>query len=176
LELKKLAYDYKTGAKAVTTWEFFEGKAMWAELRRVNAYGKFKVVLYPKPASLKRLMELKDEGMMNHIKTDEEGSAYINLSRPPTIKVAGKDVPLPLPEILKADGITPLNDDIGNGSDVVVKCEVRRYKNKFGNKGIAVRLASVRVDNLVPYNAKRDFNEDQKKAIEGLSEQPNSID
>src|SRR3990167_7095580 len=159
-------------------WVYFQGKAKWARL--INPDLKFNcwsMVLYPTPESYAQILELKETknnvaGILNVIKKDEDGY-NITLKRPVNKPMRGKVVAFSPPEVLEADGKTPLrNALIGNGSDVTCKCEYYKYNTPIGGKGTAIRLLSVRVDTLIPYEMKKDFTEDQLKAVEGLSEHP----
>lgn len=166
----------------VARYEYLQGKAKWAKL--VTPDTKFgdawKVQLYLNDASYQKMLKLKEEGVLNNIYKDEDGY-FVNLKRPTSILLKGnRPQALSPPEIMEADGKTPLrNALIGNGSDITVKLDVYKYRkatDRFGEPtGIAIRLRSVRVDNLVPFEMKRDFTTEQQRTVKGLDEQPPQV-
>lgn len=150
---------------------FLQGKCKWCRTEKVDQYGKWKVLLYPTEESLEEIKQLKELGLKNHLKKDEDGYCmYFSRDAQKTIK--NKVIAFQPPEIFHSDGTTPMKDVyIGNGSDVTLKLEV--YSYGYGDKkGIAARWVSARVDNLVPFEVKRDFTETQKERIEGLPDRP----
>lgn len=162
---------------------YLQGKCKWARLIQPDTQfgdSKWKITQYLNDESYNKVLKLKEPpAILNHIKKDEDGY-YVNLSRKTQLNVKGKLVALPPPEILDGsqklpDGSHPPLRDvlIGNGSDVTTKCQVYTYQLKTGQgKGRALRLVSVRVDNLIPFEVKRDFTDIQKDSIAGLNEQP----
>jgi len=157
-----------------TEWHFFKGKGKWVRVHSPDPWGNYKLDLYPDTESYDKLLELQKKGMKNTIKKDEDG--YFITFRRPTQKVyKGKVVGFAPPEVLEADGKTTLRDVlVGNGSDLTVKVEAYPYKSPQGTPGLGIRLASIRVDNLIPFQVKKDFEEggDQEKMIRNLAEQP----
>jgi hypothetical protein len=156
---------------------YLTGKAKWFKHQTPNKFGDYSHDIYLNDESLLKVEELKKgkgnvEGIKNSIKRDDDGS-YISLRRPQSKTIRGKVVGFTPPEILGRDGL-PLHDIlIGNGSDITTKCEFYTYKKPFGEgRGSAVRWASTRVDNLVPFSTQRDFDADQAKAIQGLDTVP----
>ena len=152
---------------------FLQGKSKWTRVDHPDQYGAYSTVLYPNAASMKKIYELKERGLLNVIKKDEDGE-YITFKRPTQKTINGKVRGFTPPECLDAQG-NKLKAFIGNGSDVTVKLEVYGYKSPLGGKeGVAARLDSIRVDNLVPYE-RESFPEDEKKQVEGLDEQPQQL-
>lgn len=164
---------------AKTQHVYLKGKCKWARLVQPDIkYNVWSLVLYPDSESYSKLMELRErhgdtDGILNVIKKDDEGY-NITLKRPVEKTYSGQRRGLNPPEVVEADGTTPCRNAsaIGNGSDVTCKLEYYTYKKPVGGRGSAIRLASVRVDNLVPYNADEDRTEDQKKLVAGMSSQP----
>lgn len=161
---------------------YLQGKCKWARLVRPDTTydqaGIWSIVLYPNPESLVKIKELKEDkegrqGILNHLKMDEDGQ-YMAFKRSCQKMIKGKLQPFHPPIVLEADGKTPIANPgaVGNGSDVTIKIEVYGYTTKGGNKGTATRLESIKVDNLVEFEPKRDFPEDMQKQIKGLAEQP----
>ena len=150
---------------------FIQGKLSWVYCYKPNQWGDWTVTIHPTPPSLEKIRELQTEGIKNVLKKDEDGY-YTRFKRPTQRVVKGKVIGLTAPEVLQADGKTPLKLNVGNGSDGVVKLEVYQHNTPSGKKAKAARLLSVKVDNLVPFEMKRDFSEGQKEAVEGLAEQP----
>ena len=92
----------------------------------------------------------------------------MSFNRQPQRLVQGKLVGQAPPMVVDKEG-KPLDSDIqvGNGSDVTLKLEVYSYRS---NKGIAARWVSMQVDNLVPFDKARDFDEVQQRAVRGLDQ------
>lgn len=161
-------------------FQYFQGKAKWVKIHQPDGYGNWKLDLYLNPESLNKLTELKTNkdgvsGILNTIKEDEDGK-FTTFKRPQQKMMKGKVVGFAPPEVLMADGTTPLRDQmIGNGSDVTVKVQIYTYNKPGGGKGKATRLESIRVDNLIPFNPRQDFDGDQQKLVKGLEEQPEQL-
>lgn len=156
----------------------FQGKASWPKLVNPDQeYKNWNVKVHLTPASYNLFMDLKEkkgeiDGILNEVKKDEDGY-FVVFKRPTEKKWKDKVEQLQPPELLDHEN-RPLARDvmIGNGSDVTVKCEQYTYNKPFKKgMGRAIRMVAVRVDNLVPYTRK-DFNEYQTKAVEGLDETP----
>lgn len=163
---------------AKSTEIYLQGKCKWAN-RLVTPDQKFKcwsVQLYPTQESYSKILELKAgkdgvQGILNTIKKDEEGYS-IALKRPTEKLIRGHLTAFLPPVLLKADG-SPLGDtSIGNGSDVTCKIEHYTYKRPAGGQGSAIRLVSLRVDNLVVFDKNGDFPPAEAKAVDGLTDQP----
>jgi hypothetical protein len=162
---------------AKTEFVFVQGKGSWVKTIAPNKYGKWSVQLHPNEASLEIIKKLKEEGIKNELKKDEDGY-YMTFSRPVNKEIRGKLTGFQPPRLLDGakklpDGThPPLDERVGNGSDVTLKLEVYKHKTPSGGEAKAARLLSIRVDNLVPYTIARDFDEDDTRAIKGLDEQP----
>lgn len=156
---------------------YLQGKVKWFRANQPDEWNKYKHVLYPNPESLEKIRDLQTStsgvtGIKNILKKDEDGYC-ISISRPASKTIKGKVVGFAPPEVLEADGKTPLrNVLVGNGSDVTTKVEVYTHGTPGGGRAKAMRWASSRIDNLVPYESRRDFTEKESEAVEGLAEQP----
>jgi hypothetical protein len=150
---------------------YFSGKGSWFN-HLINAdleFNKWHVTLHFNPESLDKFRELK---LKTHLKKDDDGY-YAKLSRPVTKLIRGKMVSFAPPKFFDKDGMPIDGKGIGNGSDITVKCEVYKYTAPSAKeKQNAIRLESVRVDNLVPYVPNRDYTKEQAAGAEGLMEQP----
>ena len=147
---------------------YVEGKCKWARTQTPDPWGNYKITLYPTPESLEKIREL---GLKNTLKKDEEGY-NVTFRRPTSKLMRGKITTFAPPIMLDIEG-NPLYDVmIGNGSDVTLRLEVYDYTHPVGGKGTAARLAAIRVDNLVPFQKERDFEEDQQIQVGDLDKQP----
>jgi hypothetical protein len=158
---------------------FFKGKGSYfPNLQQGDlGYKNWNVRLHFDDASYNLFMKLKEPegdvaGILNEVKKDEDG--YYHTFKRPMFKNFGHgDEPLTPPIILDKDNQSwDRNVDIGAGSDITVKVECYKYKNRMSKKpGRAIRMAAVRVDNLVPATTD-DFNDVQKRQIRGMDGQP----
>jgi hypothetical protein len=152
-----------------TEVHYLQGKAKWAKLTNPDDYGKWKIVLYPNPASLVKIEEFKKRGLKNELKKDDDGY-YMNFARPTFKNFPGKPAtPLAPPEVMYKDG-TKCVELIGNGSDVIIKVEVYGFK-RF--PGIAAQLAAVKITELVPFVATVEGTPEQQALASGF-EKPQS--
>lgn len=157
---------------------YFKGKVKWAN-KLFTPDQKFKcysLLLYPDQDSYAKIMDLKagkdgTQGLLNVIKKDDEGY-NITLKRPTEKLMKGRLQAFLPPVVLNADN-SPFNQQtaIGNGSDVTCKVEWYDYARPTGGRGSAIRLESVRIDSLIPFE-KKDFPADMVKQASGLTEQP----
>lgn len=160
-----------------TQFKFWQGKVKWCRPHVLNPWGKYTTTLYPNPEHLEEIRELQGEGLKNIIKKDEDGY-YVTFSRPGQKTYQSADgIPqtrgFSPPEVLDKDGTTPLRDvNIGNGSDATLKIEIYEHKTPGGGKAKAARWSSIRVDNLVPFDGKHDFDPATAKLVRGQAEQP----
>jgi hypothetical protein len=155
----------------LTEYVFIKGKLSWAKTQVPDEWGKWKVTVHPDAESLEKIRDLQGQGIKNVLKKNDEGY-YTTFSRPVSKMIKGKVVGLAPPEVLEADGKTPLkNALIGNGSDGIIKLEVYTHGTPGGGKAKAARLMSICVKNLIPFEMNRDFSEGQKEAVKGLEEQ-----
>lgn len=162
-------------------YHFFKGKSLYSHLLKPDIeYRRWSQQLVLTPESADLFLKLKEstpecEGILNDLKSTEDGYTA-NFSRPMSKDFGGGKEELLTPPIILDANNEPWPDNvlIGNGSDITVKVELYKYNIKFkkGKKGSAIRLVSARIDNLVPYEMKKDFTEEQLKAVEGLPEQP----
>src|SRR5882672_1845302 len=154
----------------VTEYVYLSGKCKWCKTTAPNQFGDWKTDLYPDDKSLTKIMELKARGLKNTLKKDEDGP-FIAFKRPMTKMMKGRAVNFTNPVVLNKDGV-PINEAIGNGSEVTLKLLIYPFMSPGGAKGIGARWESVRVDNLVPWELK-DFAEPaEREAIFGLKEAP----
>lgn len=159
--------------KYSTDFVYVKGKASWPRLMIPDPmYNKWSIRLHPDKDSLEIIRNLQAEGIKNVIKKDDDGY-YVQLSRPTHRKgrPGTADIPLAPPQVVDADG-NMYDGRIGNGSDVTLKLEVYSHKTPGGGKAKAARLASVRIDNLAPYDPARDLGDEERNQIRGLDEQP----
>lgn len=155
----------------MTEFVFITGKLSWVKTHTPDEWGKWKVTVHPTVESLEKIRELQGEGIKNVLKKDDDGYKC-TFSRPTQRMVKGKVIGLTPPEVLQADGKTPLTGvHVGNGSDGTVKLEVYQHNTPGGGKAKAARLLSIKVDNLIPFEMKRDFTEGQQELVSGLAEQ-----
>ncbi|SRR6266550_313850 len=138
-----------------TKYVTFQGKSKWCNLdipdTRFSAEGKWNIQQYLNPQSVLDFLELKKEGLRNTLKQDEDGK-FVNWNRP-TQRMFGKQLKgFSPPDILDREGNPlPRNTRIGYGSDVTTTIEVYYWTTAQKEERCAARLASVRIDNLVPY-------------------------
>jgi len=156
---------------ASTEYVFVKGKLSWVKTTVPNEWGKWTCTIHPNEESLNKIRDLQAEGVKNVLKKDDDGY-YVTFSRPTQKMIKGKVIGLAPPEVLQADGKTPLTGQlVGNGSDGVVKVEVYSHSTPGGGKAKAARLLSIKIDNLIPFELKRDFTAGQQEAVAGLPEQ-----
>lgn len=154
---------------------FVSGKVSWVKGITPNQWDKWALTLHPDAESLEKIRDLQAEGVKNVIKKDEDGY-YVQFSRPIMIQLRnGQKTPLAPPEITHKDGTPMEGVPIGNGSDGIVKLEVYQHPTPNGGRAKAARWASLRIDNLIPFNKDEDYPEDRKKLAEGLAEQPEPL-
>jgi hypothetical protein len=164
---------------------YFSGKGSWFHhLYHLDTMyagpddpGKWHITLHPDRQSLDLFQSLN---LRNQVKSDIDGPS-VKLSRPrkKVIRLktgALKEIIFDPPKVFDNAGV-PISEEtkIGNGSDVTCKCELYGF-NHQGRKGQAIRLESVRVDNLIPYNPPSDYLPDEAKAASGLMDHPFTID
>lgn len=146
---------------------YLKGKAKWANRLFVPdiEYKKWSLSLYPDVPSLETIRDLQSQGVKNVVKKDEDGY-HVNLGRPTEKVIRGKVVAFNPPLVVDKDD-NPFAGPIGNGSDVTCKMEVYTHPTPTGGKSKAMRLSSVRVDNLVPFE-KSNFTEEEQAQLEGM--------
>lgn len=153
---------------------YFKGKGSWFQhLFQIDSEyePQWNVTLHFTPESLDAFRALK---LKTHLKKNDDGY-YAKLSRKVRkVTRAGKEIIWEAPKVFDKDGL-PLTKEtrIGNGSDITVKCEHYQYTPPGAKaKENAIRLESVRVDNLIPYEPNKDYTKEESKAAEGLTSQP----
>lgn len=152
------------------------GKTKWFHAVRPDTkFGepKWKHVLYFNEASLKKFRELQDQGLMNHLKKDDEGY-FASLSRKCHRTYKGKLTPQDPPLVVDKDG-SPLHDtNVGNGSDVTTKLRIYKFKSKTNPQKMipAIEWVASRIDNLVPFVDSKDFTDEELATVKGLPEEP----
>jgi len=155
-------------------FKFITGKLSWVKsLKPDPDFNCWSCTVHPNAESLETIRDLQADGVKNVLKKDEDGY-YITFRRPIMKNMRGALVTFPPPEVIDKEG-KPLNDPIGNGSDGVLKLEVYTHGTPSGGRAKAARWLSLRVDNLVPFDIKEDFDEEQKRAIKGLDKQPAEV-
>lgn len=163
-----------------TTEVFLRGKAHFFKLlgRGDVKYESWSTGLYLDDEAYNTFLSLKKgnettDGIMNDIKITEDGN-LIQLRRRWTKEYQGKVTALTPPVVLDKNNMPwPTDKSVGNGSDIIIKCEHYTFKPPFKNKrGSALRLVSCRIEDLVPFERLRDFTEDQAKQVKGLTDKP----
>lgn len=125
-----------------TEYLYLRGKAKWAQLTSPDKeYDNFKINLYLDDDSKAIFAE---SGLQLTPKTDEDGE-YVVFRRPNYKQIKKDLVHFGAPNVIDTEG-RPVNQLVGNGSEVVIKVVV--YDSK---KGKGHRLETVQVTNLVPY-------------------------
>ena len=151
---------------------YFKGKGSWFHhlFQLDSEYNKWDIQLHFIPDSLEEFRALN---VKTQLKKDDDGY-YARLSRPGSKIIKGVLVPFSPPMVFDKDG-APIKEgvSIGNGSDITVKCELYQYTAPGSKvKSNAIRLESVRIDNLIPYEPNRDYTKEQAAAAAGLTSQP----
>lgn len=159
---------------------YLKGKAKWCRPHTPNPWGDYSMQLYPDAASLDLIRKLKQPlddgtlGLKNVIGMDEEGE-YITIKRPIEKNYGGQMKGFAPPEILTSDNLPLRDTNIGNGSDVTAKVLVYKHaipgSKTGGPKGRAMRWEALRVDNLVPFDGKKDFTTEEEQHIQGIDKQ-----
>ena len=157
---------------AQTKYLFLKGKASWVRAHQLDRFEKWSFQFHPDSQALEVIRDLQAEGLKNILKKDDDGY-FIVLSRPKQKMIRGKVVGFAPPEVIDREG-KPLLVPVGNGSDVTAKIEVYPFSVPGGSKGVAARWASLRVDNLVPFE-KESFTEQEEKLVRNLPEQPEPL-
>lgn len=148
-----------------------QGKCRWAHLLQLNKYGAWSIELFPNRDSLEIIRELQADGLKNVLKKDPEDGWFINFRREPTKKIRGAIVNFAAPLVIDTEG-NKFTGEVGNGSDVTVTLEVYTHATPSGGTATAARLKGVRVDNLVPFNKKKDYTDEQLPVVERMISAP----
>lgn len=151
---------------------YITGKLSWVRHITPNAWNKWTVTVHPNAESLEIIRDLQTQGLKNVIKKDDDGWC-VTFSRQTSKEMKGKIQGFEPPIVLTKEGKLLGKEAIGNGSDGVVKLEVYRHKVPGTDKmAKAARWVALRIDNLVPYEKNRDFDEAQTEMAKDLDKQP----
>lgn len=152
-----------------------QGKVKFIHAVNFNKYDKWSIVIEPTAASLEVIRDLQAQGLKNVMKKDEDNVYYIQFSREPTKLIKGKIIAFPAPRVLAADGTLMDGTKVGRGSDVTVRLEVYAHGTPNGGKAKAARFDSVRVDNLIVWEANRDLPPNEAALVEDLTNSPKPV-
>lgn len=159
-------------------YEYFPGKADWLNWTTPDPqYNKYTQKFYPKPEALEKLRLWQAKGVKNNIKIDDENQWFVNLGRPHSREYTRRDgskyiVTLGPPKVTDNDGKElPPGTKIGNGSDVINKCEFYQHNTPGGGKSYAMRWEATRIVNMVPYEP----TASEKEQMDGLKDQPEDL-
>ncbi len=152
------------------------GKAKFIRLVQPDKYGKWSLLLYLDKPSLNTWAELKEGGILNTLKMDQDGQ-YVRLARPLSKEFRGVKTQMTPPIVIDKDGNSwPQGIAIGNGSDVTAHLSFYTYtkQSTYGGsgQGAAIRLEGIKVNNLVPYQPAVSGDEDEQKQLGDLHKQP----
>lgn len=125
------------------TTAYFTGEASWARFNEPDKWGKYSVVL---ALDLKQFKEMKDLGLKNGGKPDDNGRMLVTFRRSSD---KGR------PDIVDTSG-NKFDKLIGNGSVLTVKLETETFTSPKHGKVTRSDLVSVRVDKLVEYEKKQE--------------------
>lgn len=133
----------------------FRGVANWAKVRKPDP--KFDVYTLDLHLDEESLELYKSSGLQLELRPNDKDGPYIKLRRPTTKKIKGELVDMGPPTLLikRGDEYNPFDDNIGNGSVVLVK--VRVYDTQ---RGKGHELDTVAVETLVPYESGETFTPD----------------
>jgi hypothetical protein len=113
----------------------------------------WKTMFIPDQESLMKVMDLQSMGVKNKLSKLEDRPGYsVNFSRPTKIGKAGKE--LDPPKMYQADGVTPLTEQVGNGSKGEITLELYEHKTPNGGKAHAARWYSAKIEEMVEYKGR----------------------
>lgn len=146
-----------------TEYITFSGKAKWAQRLFVAdpKFQKWSVQLYFDPESLDKFREAQVTYQLKNVLKKDDDGYYANFSRPESKRMGTRVVGFAPPKVTYNK--EPYQGNIGNGSDITVMCELYSYKDPFGKKGHAIRMESVRIDNLISFDLDNDINDPKDK-------------
>jgi len=163
---------------AKTDYVYLSGKAKWINTTVPDKFGNWGLVLYLDAKAKETWLDLKKRGILNEISQDDDGE-FVRLRRPQERKFKdGRVMGMSPVTVVDKAGVPLLGNAVGNGSDVTCKLEAYAYKPPFKKEmGYAIRLAAIRVDNLIPFEPKdpNAFDPHTAKAVEGLRDAPEPI-
>ena len=161
---------YTTTGFTGKSWDvILEGKISWHNLVTANEDHKWQCRIYLTPESLAEVNKLKEEGLMNVLKKDDDGYS-MTFTRYEQKEIRGRITLFAPPVVLDKDGKPMVGMGIGHGSDIKMKVQVYRFRKPgtTNQKAVAARLEAIRVVNLVPYEQGRDLDTSQIRQIKGL--------
>ncbi len=155
---------------------YIQGKAAWCRFVTPNQWGKWSCQIHPNAEGLEVIRDMQGRGAKNVLKKDDDGY-FCNIGRPVSKEYvkSGTIQAFDAPIVVDKEGKPLDGSTVGNGSDVTLKVEWYEHKTPGGGKAVALRLESVRVDNLVPYEPDRDMTSHDKEAVAGLKDQPEQL-
>lgn len=166
-----------TQSRPRTWFVTFQGKAGYHHLDQPDtkyvAEGKWSMqVTSLSTPSYDKVLELKEAGIKNTIKKNDDGYSLV-VSRPCRKTIKGEIRYFEPPAIEDKDGLPlPRTTKIGHGSDITVTAEVYYTRpSGTGNFAANLRLASIRIDNLVPYS-REDYDPMQNRAAKAQDATP----
>ncbi len=164
-----MVYTPAVGFTGKSWDEILEGKISWHNLVTANEDHKWTCRIYLNPESLDKVNKLKEEGLMNILKKDDDGYS-MSFTRYEQKEIRGRITLFAPPIVLDKDGKPMSGQGIGHGSDIKMKlqCYYFRKPGTTKQKAVAARLEAVRVLNLVPYEQQRDLDTGQLRQIKGL--------
>lgn len=143
---------------------YFRGKCKWAMVHRMDEeFNNYKIDLYFDDES----RVLYDEsGCQNKVKSDDDGD-YVTFRRRDQQLIKDELVKFGKPKVVDKEGET-FTENIGNGSQVVVKIAVFDTRNGKGH-----RLESLLVEDWIPYEGSGDGESTVEEVkVEGLDDLP----
>lgn len=158
---------------------FLKGWVKWCKhIKPDMTYGdgKWSVDMYIEGLELEKVREWQSLGIKNSVKKDpNENAWYIRLSRKCALVTRdGRKRGLEPPFVYQQVGENkiPITTLVGNGSTGVAKCHLWRFNPEPHIKGIALRWESLRIDNLIKYDADHDMTAiDNKNMLENMDKQ-----
>lgn len=137
-----------TNKASTTQYLYLSGKAMWARLYRPDEkYQNYSILVELDDKSLEAF---KKTGLNMKLR-DNNG---VSFKRPVSKVIKGELVTFSAPKVVNSES-QEIHDNIGNGSDVIVKICV--YNTV---KGPGHRLDAVMVKNLIPYETRTEQDGD----------------
>lgn len=154
------------------TQVFISGKCKYCHVHAPDKFGFRSVNIYMNDASKTVWAGLKEKGIMNRIRSDDDGE-FVTLRSPALKKMKGELRAMDPIHVIK-DGI-PFIGRIGDGSDLTCMVALYDYKKPVTQeKNYAIRLVAVKVNNLIEASIKEFPPEGQAQAT-ALIKQPDPI-
>lgn len=134
-----------------TEFRVLKGKGKWTKVFLPDStFGDpaWKTDLYMDAANVEAFKALK---VKNKVYRDDDGD-FVHLKRDVEKTMKGQKVTFSPPIVSNKDGTPFTGNSIGNGSDLTVTLEYYSWPGRPGVlPGYGIRLHSLQVDNLVPY-------------------------